>query len=83
MKILGYILKGMSLYIFVTIARTIYSMITGSVPVEIKNKGEETQYILGQVFIILLAGFLAYKLYQYSEKMIRKSSKNTNDSIQK
>lgn len=83
MKILGYILKGMSLYIFVAIARIIYNMITGSVPIEIKNKGEETQYILGQVFIILLAGFLAYKLYQFSDKMIQKGSKKTNNVIQK
>ncbi len=83
MKILGYVLKGMSLYIFVTIVRTIYTIFTGNVPVEIKNKGEETQYILGQVFIILLAGFLAYKLYQFSEKMIQKASKKSSDTVPK
>jgi hypothetical protein len=83
MKILGYVLKGMSLYIFVSIARVIYSMVTGNVPIEIKNKGEETQYILGQILIVLTAGFIAYKLYQFGEKMIKKNTIKTNKTIQK
>jgi hypothetical protein len=79
MKILGYILKGMSLYIFVAIARTIYSMITGKVPIEIKTKGEETGYILGQVVIIVVVGFLAFLLYRYSNRLIKKNQKQVEE----
>jgi hypothetical protein len=72
MKILGYILKGMSLYIFVTIARTIYSMISGEIPKDVVSRSEETGYVLGQVVIIVIASFLAYLLFKYSNKLIRK-----------
>ena len=80
MKILGYVLKGMSLYIFVAIVRFIYNMITNSVPIEIKNNGKATQYFLGQALVILLAGFLSYKLFLFSDKMIKKASKKTSNS---
>jgi putative effector of murein hydrolase LrgA (UPF0299 family) len=74
MKILGYVLKGMSLYIFVAVARAIYSVISGKVPANIVSRGEEKSYIIGQVVIIVIAGFLAYKLFQFSSKMIQKAS---------
>lgn len=80
MKILGYVLKGMSLYIFVAIVRFIYNMITNSVPIEIKNNGKATQYFLGQALVILLAAFLSYKLFLFSDKMIKKASKKTSNS---
>jgi len=72
MKILGYILKGMSLYIFVAITRTIYSMISGNIPADVVSRSEETGYVLGQVVIIVIASFLAYLLFKYSNKLIRK-----------
>lgn len=74
MKILGYILKGMSLYIFVAIARTIYSMISGKIPVDVVSRSEETGYVLGQVVIIVIASFLAFLLFKYSNKLIRKKT---------
>lgn len=79
MKIIGYILKGMSLYILVAIIRMIYAMITGNVPAEIKSKGEETGYIIGQVIILVVSGILAYLLYRYSNKLIKNNSPKTEE----
>lgn len=75
MKFLGYIFKGMSLYIFVTIVRMIYGMFTGKVPIEIKTKDGETGYIIGQIVIIVVVGLFAFLLYQYSNKLIKKDQK--------
>ena len=72
MKILGYVLKGISLYFILVIILFSFNLLIEELPNDIIEANERIGYRLGQVIVILLASFLTYLLFKYSNKLIRK-----------
>ncbi|WP_339888596.1 hypothetical protein [uncultured Flavobacterium sp.] len=74
MKILGYVLKGISLYFILVIILFSFNLLFEDLPSDVVETNERIGYRLGQVIVILLASFLTYLLFKYSNKLIRKKS---------
>lgn len=73
MKVVGYFLKGLSLFLFVVIAMSVSTTLlqTG----EYKNEGMSflMGYLFGVVFLAALLGWLSFKLFRYSNQLIKEN----------
>jgi len=78
MKILGYVLKVVSFYLVLVIILFIYNLFLEELPSDIVDSEEKLGYRIGQIVIVVLAIFLIYKLFKFSNKLIAKSKRKNN-----
>lgn len=78
MKILGYILKVLSFYFMLVIILFIYNLFLEELPNDVIDSDEKLGYRIGQIVVVVLAIFLIYKLFKFSNKLISKSKRKNN-----
>lgn len=73
MKIVGYFLKGLSLFFFVVITLSVSSTLLQIG--EYKKEGTSfiMGYLFGVVFVVAILGWMTYKLFQYSNRLIKEN----------
>lgn len=73
MKIVGYFLKGLSLFFFVVVILSVSSTLLQID--EYKKEGTSfiMGYLFGIVFVVAIFGWMTYKLFQYSNRLIREN----------
>ena len=74
----------MSFYFMLVIILFVYNLFLEELPNDVISSEEKTGYKIGQVVVVVLAVFLTFKLFKFSNKLILKSnSKNEVKTIGK
>ncbi len=77
MKYLGYLIRFLSIYIFIALLMSIINLVKASNKEEFVSTAEKWGEIIGQFTFIALVVWLNVLLYKYGSKLILKSKTNS------
>ena len=73
MKVVGYFLKGLSLLFFVIIVMSVSTTLLQIGEYKKEGMSFLMGYLFGVVFLTLLLGWLSFKLFRYSNQLIKEN----------
>lgn len=77
MKYLGYLIRFISIYIFIALLMSVINLIKASNNDVVVSSAEKWGEIIGQVTFVALVIFLNLMLYKFGTKLIIKSKANS------
>ncbi|WP_320815520.1 hypothetical protein [Flavobacterium sp.] len=77
MKYLGYLIRFISIYIFIALLMSVINLIKASNNDSFVSNAEKWGIILGQFTFVALVLWLNIKFYKYASKLILKSKNNS------
>lgn len=73
MKVVGYLLKGLSLFFFIIIAMSVSTTLLQIGEYKMEGTSFIMGYLFGVVFLTVLLGWISFKLFQYGNRLIKEN----------
>ncbi len=73
MKVVGYLLKGLSLFFFIIIAMSVSTTLLKIGEYKMEGTSFLMGYLFGVVFLTVLLCWITFKLFQYSNRLIKEN----------
>ncbi|RAK25369.1 hypothetical protein B0I03_101543 [Flavobacterium aquaticum] len=77
MKILGYLLKGVSIFIFILLLMSLFNTLSQISEYQKEGFPFLFGYIVGIIILVALIGWIAFKLLKYSNRLLVEAKKSS------